>query len=234
MSSVSHEINTPLTVIDGTLYFILTAYNDKLEDKVRDLLEMTKAGVNRLKNFVKDMNSAIAVEINQVKLQMETTDLISITQDILKKLHPLIVNNKVKINTHFQDRLYCNADREKVGKVIEHLIINAIKFSGNNATVNIEIQQYSNNFIKFSIEDDGVGISKEDFPKLFTKFGKIDSHETKKIPDIQGAGLGLFYSKNVIELHKGKIWAESEGPNKGAQFSFMLPLLKNNLMNQSK
>ncbi|MBD3339250.1 MAG: hypothetical protein GF353_09075 [Candidatus Lokiarchaeota archaeon] len=82
-----------------------------------------------------------------------------------------------------------------------------------------------NNEIIVSIQDTGIGITKKEFPILFKQFGKIERYGKGWDIEIEGAGLGLYISKKIIELHGGKIWAESEGRKKGSKFCFSLPYL---------
>ncbi|TFF69069.1 MAG: ATP-binding protein, partial [Promethearchaeota archaeon] len=101
--------------------------------------------------------------------------------------------------------------------VITNLLSNAIKNTPPNGNIIIKLTESIDSFY-FSIKDTGVGLSEEDMNKLFTKFGKIERYGQDLDVDIEGSGLGLYISKEVIDLHGGSIWVESEGRNKGCTF----------------
>jgi CheY-like chemotaxis protein/anti-sigma regulatory factor (Ser/Thr protein kinase) len=126
---------------------------------------------------------------------------------------------KLELNKSLQK---ITADRDKIYQVINNLVSNAFKFTEAEGAVTISTSFYGSdtNFIHVSVKDTGIGIDKKDFDKLFQRFQQIDSGLTRKVG---GAGLGLAISKQIIDLHGGKIWVESE-PGKGSIFSFILPV----------
>jgi signal transduction histidine kinase len=116
---------------------------------------------------------------------------------------------------------FVEADMQRIEQVLTNILDNAIKFNGEKCTISIKIQEgvnYNGRKAIVSIRDNGMGIDPEIMPKLFTKFS------SKSLPGIKGIGLGLYISKNIIEAHGGRIWAENNTPGRGATFSFSLPL----------
>ncbi|MBA7600856.1 Adaptive-response sensory-kinase SasA [subsurface metagenome] len=105
-------------------------------------------------------------------------------------------------------------------------MINAIKYTPIGGTITIDSHQKNNHYI-ISIKDTGIGLTKKEIAQLFTQFGKIERYGQGWDVGIEGTGLGLYISKELIDLHNGKIWVESEGRNKGSTFFFSLPIEKN-------
>ena len=113
--------------------------------------------------------------------------------------------------------------------MVINLIGNSLKFTSQGGKVRIWFE-VKDNFVWTHVTDDGEGISPEDLPKLFQKFGLVKESYVTNQKASQGTGLGLYISKSIIELHRGKLWAESEGHGKGATFSFTLPIYTDALL----
>ncbi len=108
------------------------------------------------------------------------------------------------------------ADKDRLQQVLVNLLVNSIKFSNPGSKVVIKVQA-SGDYLEFSVRDWGIGLSEEDIPKLFIPFPDIN-------PEIQGrgTGLGLSISKGIVELHGGRIWAESDGKDMGSTFRYTI------------
>ena len=116
--------------------------------------------------------------------------------------------------------MFIFADEMHILRVFQNLFSNAIKNTRPNGKISIS-SEVKNNSIILSVSDTGIGLTKEEMEKIFTKNGKIDRMDEDIIMD--GFGLGLYLSKEIINLHGGKIWAESEGRNRGSLFKVELP-----------
>ena len=137
-----------------------------------------------------------------------------------------IIETKQLLQQQQESRLYLvNADKSRIIQVVSNILNNALKFTNNDCLIQIILDKkyihHDQRYIIVSIKDSGSGIDNEIYPKLFTKFVS---------KSFQGTGLGLYISKNIIEAHGGKIWAENNKDSKGATFTFSLPLIndKNN------
>ena len=136
------------------------------------------------------------------------------------------------INIDISDDLVMYLDKDKIQTVISNLMTNAIKYtpSGGNITIN---SRFKKNTIIISVRDDGIGLQKEEITQLFKPFGKIEKYGRGWDIISDGIGLGLYLSKEIIDLHEGKIWVESAGLNKGSTFYFSLPIKRNNITSQN-
>lgn len=114
------------------------------------------------------------------------------------------------------------ADKEKLHEVVQNLIGNALKFTPSKGTITVTVVKHSKE-VEVQVKDSGPGMSKEDLGKLFQKFGMLGNSYKHASPTASGTGLGLYISKQIISMHKGKIWVEST-PGAGTTFYFTLPL----------
>jgi signal transduction histidine kinase len=112
------------------------------------------------------------------------------------------------------------ADEDKIDGVLTNLVNNAIKYSPNGGEVRVRAVR-EDNTILISVQDQGIGIPKDKLSKIFEKFERIDTKETRAAG---GTGIGLYLVKHLVELHEGQIWAESEGPGKGSTFYVRIPI----------
>jgi signal transduction histidine kinase len=234
---VAHELRTPIQPILGLSKIV----KEKIKDKdLKDLLGIVIKNTNRLKRLTEDILDVTRIEGNKLLLKKESVCIWDLLYSIIKEFeHSLENNNKnIKFELYFKNidlnSVNVVADRTRISQVISNLINNSIKFmstengkEGENGLISINIEKTKINRNKsnssdrimdkviISIKDNGKGIDPEIFPRLFTKFAS---------KSFQGTGLGLYISKNIIEAHGGKIWAENNKDGKGATFYFSLPL----------
>jgi signal transduction histidine kinase len=122
------------------------------------------------------------------------------------------------------DNLYIDIDRIRIEQVITNLILNAVKNTPPQGSITVSLRR-QDDWAEISILDTGVGLTEEEMNIIFTRFGKIERYgQGLEYIDIQGSGLGLYISKEIVDLHRGQIRAESEGRNKGCAFIVKLPM----------
>jgi signal transduction histidine kinase len=146
-----------------------------------------------------------------------------LVENVIEELETTAKKKKLKLIYKKPKKTFpkVRIDREKIRQVIMNLIDNAIKYT-EKGEVEIELKLIKNK-IFFSVSDSGMGIEKGDMLNLFKKFSR---GQGTSVIHTEGTGLGLYVARQMIENHKGKIWAESEGKGKGAKFIFELPILK--------
>ena len=237
INTAAHELRTPIQIILGAI----EAFTDTSKnDKQKELSNIIIRNAERLRKLAEDILDVTKIESNSLDLKKETFDLNSLIKDILKEYSNISVgNDKIKFECNILDSnttLNVIGDKNRIGQVIINLINNSIKFiskntgdgNGNqNGIISISVEKtssiYNDTSMKkkkeaiVSIKDNGKGIDQEIFSRLFTKFA------TKSF---QGTGLGLYIAKKIIESHGGRIWGQNNKDEKGATFSFTLPLTK--------
>ena len=214
--TVSHDLKEPLFSINGYITRLYETYQDIYDEKGRRFS-------NRIKANIEIMSSRIQEILEVVRIGMITYDFKenpseSIIKNVLATLEDKIENNK--INTSINNNLpTILCDEKRMRDVFYNLVINAIKFMGDDKQREITIgcEENGDNY-KFMVEDTGIGIQKEYQENVFRIFSRLKKIET------EGTGVGLVIVKKIIELHKGKIWIESPiARGKGTRFCFTIP-----------
>ncbi len=218
----AHELRNPIQPILGLSNHLLNRKGVDREEK--ELLETINRNAKRLQKLTESILDVTKIESKSLKLYKEKSNLNNLVLDNVKNYKNFIDNSKhitFEYNNFYKD-IVIEADKNRISQVITNLISNSIKFIDKKGDISITINkrkeingENKKDAVVISIKDNGIGIDKEIMPKLFTKF------TTKSF---QGTGLGLFISKNIIEAHGGRIWAENNNDGKGALFSFSLPI----------
>ena len=222
ITRISHELRTPLTSIYGVSQFLLLKLPDSaLSDELREYVEISHRSILRLKELVDNLLDASRLDTQKLALKLNEINLNELLEDCVEELSYLATSRNLTLNLHSPNKLKYFADKSRLTQSIINLVSNAIKNTPSGGKIYIKLVE-ANNFIDIIIEDTGVGITIEEKPKLFQKFGKIERYGQNLDVDIEGAGLGLFISKEIVELHGGKILVESEGRNKGTIFTIRL------------
>ncbi|MBS6602410.1 MAG: HAMP domain-containing histidine kinase [Brachyspira sp.] len=207
ISTVSHELRTPLTSIRGFSQTMLSSW-DKLDDESKKkFLKIIEEQSNRLINLVENMLSVTKLQSSKDMLILKETDILPVVNTVVS-----IVKNQYK-NRSFEVVINPKTptvlvDRDKFMQVMTNLVENAAKYSDENSTIKIKSGFCQNcEFVSIKVIDNGVGISENDYQKIFTKFSRIDNPLTRKV---QGSGLGLYITKNLVEKMNGEISVHSK------------------------
>ena len=214
----AHELRTPIQPILSLSELLRSKISDN-NDEQKELLDTIIRNAKRLQRLADDILDVTKIESKSLQLKKER---FNITQMILNALAYYRRNDtnkeeekeKIKVVVAFKEDIFVEADRDRLNQVICNLISNAFKFTEEEGVVSITAEKKDNQIL-VSIKDSGAGIDQEILPILFSKFAS---------KSFSGTGLGLFISRNIIEAHGGKIWAENNLDGKGARFSFSLPL----------
>ncbi|MFX1315584.1 MAG: PAS domain S-box protein [Promethearchaeota archaeon] len=228
ISRVSHELKTPLVSVCGGSELLLQLHKAQLDPDVLELLELIEKGGKRLKYLVDNLLDITRIEYNKLKLDKEINDLSKIIRGCVNELMYLIRQRDINLDLKLIDNFYLEIDKIRLEQVFLNLLSNAIKNTPPKGKVEINLQK-KEDWVEISIIDTGIGLTKEEMDILFTRFGKIERYgEGLEFIDIQGSGLGLYISKEIVDLHGGQIRAESSGRHKGSRFIVKLPINKGN------
>ncbi len=221
VSVASHELRTPMTAIKSYVWMVLNGRTGEISPKARTYLDRVFISTERLIHLVNEMLDVSRIESGRVKLNKTIFDPILLCDDMQNEFAAKMTDAEITFTvTKPESSPPIEADREKITQVLENLIGNSVKYSQKGASVQLTATLDNSN-IRFSISDTGRGISAEDMPKLFKKFGRLENSLVTVTSE--SSGLGLFISKQYVELHGGHITVESE-LDKGSTFSFTLPL----------
>ena len=221
LSTVTHELNTPLSSIVGYADRMLFR-QDKiglLNERQQGYLETIQRNAHRLNVLIEDLLDVSRIESGSLELNLTELDVRPEIETVVSSLQDQISEKEMAVVLDIpNDPGKVRADRLRFSQVITNLLSNALKYSPAQATTTITVQQ-EDGFLRISVSDTGYGISPEDQAQLFSKFFRADNSDTSEVP---GTGLGLFITKNIVEEHGGQIWVRSE-LRKGSKFSFTLP-----------
>jgi len=220
LSNVSHELRTPLTAIDGLAANMMDGITGQVNDKQFEYLTDIRASADRLARLIEDLLDLSTIEKGRVGLKPETLSLEDLVREVASSLRPVGGQKLIQIQVGSVDPgLTAWVDRDRIAQVLTNLIGNAMKFAPVQGEVVISAHRSSSSWAEVSIADTGPGIPLEEQEKIFDEFYQISRPGREKS---QGVGLGLAISKELVEMHGGKIWVESE-TGKGSTFHFTVP-----------
>lgn len=223
VSLASHELRTPMTAIKSYAWMLLHGKADNLDPKAREYLNRVYLSTERLIHLVNEMLDVSRIESGRVKLKKTLFDLYALIQDMKNEFQARLTEAEVQLEcTKEGDIPEIEADREKIQQVLENIVGNALKYTPKGGTITVRLNRDKDRVI-CAISDNGQGIAPDDMPKLFKKFGRLEN----SLVSLSGnsTGLGLYITKQYVELHGGTIWAQSE-VGRGSTFTFTLPIVK--------
>ena len=219
MGNVSHELKTPLFTVQG---YILTLLDGAHKDKAirKKYLARASKGVERLIYIVRDLDMITKLETGDLHLRYETFDiieLISASFDLLE-MKAAKKNITLTFDIDYEEPIPVRADKERIQQVLTNLIVNSIKYGKKGGTTEISVENLIRNKVIIRVTDNGEGIEKDNIPRLFERFYRVDKSGSRKEG---GSGLGLSIVKHILEAHGEKIYVESVF-GVGSEFSFTL------------
>lgn len=231
VSVASHELRTPMTAIRSYAWMALNKSDVPLSDKLKRYLSRTMISTERLINLVNDMLNISRIESGRVEIIPEVFDIQQLVSEVGNEVYAKAKEKNLLLKIEHAQIPKVFADSDKVHQVLLNLVGNALKFTPSGQEV--ELSFFSDGqFVQVNVKDNGVGISAEDQPRLFKKFGRLDNSYIA-IATSEGTGLGLYISKELVERMGGKVAVVSEGLGKGATFSFTLPVASEQTIEQA-
>jgi signal transduction histidine kinase len=194
-----------------------------LDEKILSFLRRIKEGSNRLEALINSFMEGSQLEEAVIRMNLRQEDVSDLIQEVLHELGGFIGMRKQTISVSLDEKLITTIDKEKIYTVISNILINAIDYTPQGGKISIK-SSIDKKFLTISVRDNGIGLTEEEKECLFKPFGKIERYGKGWDINVGGMGMGLYISKEIIELHGGKIWAESEGRSKGSEFHFSLPI----------
>jgi signal transduction histidine kinase len=223
LQMATHELNTPISVIQGKLSMIMDEDLGGFNPEQKKFLDSVSENSKRLAQMARDLLSVERIDQNRVIVTLDEVDLVEMASKIVADLVPRakLKNDVLTLETPEKPLPEIMIDQNKITEVFNNLIVNATKFT-ENGTIKVKVESKDGQIL-VSISDTGIGIDKDSQAHLFEKFHQVGRFDPQNPIEQQGSGLGLYISKKLIELHHGKIWLESE-PNHGTTFYFTLPI----------
>ncbi len=215
LASISHELRTPLTYIKG---YADIAGRPETEDADRDrYLGIIFEEAGKLAKLVKELFNLAKVDENNFSIAKEDVHLLPYLRGIIEKVSPALKENQIDLVLQCPENLYTKLDPTRFEQVILNLLDNARKYSEPNTKIIVEAEQREGR-LHLTVQDEGKGIPKEDLPRIFERFYRVDKSRTRALG---GSGLGLSIVKQLVEAHGGMIEVHST-PGAGTRFEIML------------
>jgi len=220
---VSHELKSPLAAVQQYLYGLSGELSSQLtEDQLRRF-ERIQTRIDDLMKLIHTWLRAITVDIESIKENFKPISISSVISKAVESVEPQAIRKDIPIHTTIQDGIYLvEGDEGTLVEAVVNLVGNAVKYSPTGSRVEITATNKDDQIL-ISIEDNGIGISKEDLPFIFVDFYTSTTDRNTE----RGSGVGLALTKRILEAHNGSVLVESE-LGKGSTFTLCIPAIKNN------
>ncbi len=219
LANTSHELRTPLHGIIGIADSMTDGATGELTQEQRLNLSLIGTSGRRLSIMINDILDLSRLKHRDIQLQKKPLDMLAVTQVVFMLLQPLVERKKLKLmNNISPDTPAVLADEDRIQQILQNLVGNAIKFTEKGAiTVSAHV---SGKDLMVTVSDTGIGIAPDKLSAVFESFEQVDGSIERRYP---GAGLGLTITRQLVQLHGGRIWVESK-PGKGSEFFFTVPV----------
>jgi signal transduction histidine kinase len=221
ISRVSHELKTPITSIFGGTQILLEVYKDNTCSEALEFIELINRGGKRLKVLIENLLDASRIESEKLNLNLQKDNIVEIIRNCINDNRYLANKRNIIVELNMPEVVSIKIDKMRIEQVITNLLTNAIKNTPKKGIIKINLEEKDDK-VYFKIIDTGIGLTEKEMENLFLKFGKIERYGQKMDVDIEGSGLGLYISKEIIDMHGGQIWVESAGRGMGSTFYFKL------------
>ncbi|WP_316794941.1 PAS domain-containing protein [Pedobacter agri] len=212
---VSHELKTPLTSLTAYIQLLQSKASKNDDGFALSVLEKANNQSKKMVNMINSFLNVSRLESGKIHIEAENFDLSLLLNEIEEEFNVVVNSHQFVFKTV---QIYVNADREKIGQVINNFISNAVKYSPIGSTIEISCHIDNQSAIVL-VRDEGIGIMPEDQHQLFERYYRV----LNQPQTVSGFGIGLYLCAEIIERHHGKIWLESE-INQGSTFYFSLPI----------
>lgn len=223
-ANISHEFRTPLTLILGQIESVLSS---NIETKEKGKLQVATRNARRLLTLINQLLDLSKLEAGSMELNAGQHNIVSFLKSLFYSFESLADNQKITLRFETQlENIPVVFDPDKMEKVFYNLVANAFKFTSAQGEIKVSLKIIEQSKVEISVKDTGIGIPADRISHIFDRFYQIDSSSTR---EHEGTGIGLALTKELVELHRGKISVKSE-LNEGTVFSIYLPLgeLKSN------
>ncbi len=218
LADVSHELKTPIFAAQGFVHTLIDGAVDDIAVRDKFLVKAANS-LDGLNMLVQDLITISQLEIGEIKMHVQSFDLLKLTEDIFDQLEEAaaVRGTKLRFYKYNPKSCYVQADKMRIGQVMTNLIVNAIKYGKDNGIVLVKFV-IENDEVEISVKDDGPGIEQKHLARIFERFYRVEKSRAK---DRGGTGLGLAIVKHIVEAHNSRMEVESV-MGEGTNFTFKL------------
>jgi len=225
IAMVSHELKTPLTSMKAYIQVVLHKLKLSGDEVLKNTIVKANLQVEKMTSMINGFLNLSRLESGKIHIDNELFDLADLIRSVREETESTITSHEIIFDP--VESAMIDADEEKISHVVHNFISNAVKYSPAGGTIRVTCTSDLQN-AEITVQDNGIGISKQDLPRVFERYYRADDG---KLNTISGFGIGLYICKEIITRHNGKIWAESN-PGQGALFAFTIPMPGKVLSNQ--
>ena len=224
--NLSHELRTPINVIVSTVQLInvVSKRKDLTQDKFNEYMDIIRKNCDNLLKIINDIIDSSKIETGKYKINKKNNDIVYIVEETVLNMSKFIEDSGLSliIDPDMEEKII-SCDETEIERCVVNLLANAVKFTNEGGEIRVYIKEVED-YIEITVEDTGIGISKEDQEFIFKRFSQVGDNKSIKV---SSSGIGLTFVKYIVELHNGYIKLESE-INKGSKFIIGLPDIQEN------
>jgi signal transduction histidine kinase/CheY-like chemotaxis protein len=224
LASMSHELRTPLNSILGFSQLLKRNTQEKLSEQQNQQLDFIIEGGKYLLKLINQVLELSAIEAGKIKLDIQDVSLLDSVHRTVDLASSLVSKNQITLSIDTQEDIAIHADKTKLDQVFINLLSNAIKYNRPQGEVHIKWRKLNDDFVQIAISDTGIGISEDKYDAVFDPFNRLG----KETSNIEGTGIGLSVTKQLIELMGGTVYFESVVAE-GTTFYINIPIAQNKL-----
>jgi len=236
LASMSHELRTPMNAIIGFSQVLQAKYYGELTEKQFEYVTDILDSGNHLLSLINDILDLSKVEAGKMQLELSRVDIKALLKNSLLMIQEKALRHGITVELNLPslpEGLEMDGDERKLKQIMFNFLSNAAKFTPEGGRIEVSARLVGaqgtdgkagtdeGTFVEICVSDTGIGIRAEDQGRIFEPFVQVKGGTTDKTP---GTGLGLTLTKDFVELHRGRIWVESEGLGKGSRFYVLLPV----------
>ncbi len=224
VSFVSHELKQPMTSIKGYTDLLMKGIGGSLSEQQKQFLQVIRANVERMRRIVSDLLDVTRIESGRLRLEMGDVIPAEVVSEAVRAFEQAIAAKSQELHVEIEPHLpTVRGDRGRLLQVLTNLLSNANKYTPEGGRITVRVDRWEENgrlYVRWSVEDTGVGMKPEEMERLFTKYFRS---KNPAVREEQGTGLGLVITRSIVEMHGGYVTVESEW-GKGSTFSFVIPV----------
>ena len=216
IGQLGHDLKNPMQPLVGLLPILIE--NEKDPDN-KEMLEVMHSNVEYMQDLIFDTLKLAKLRSDNIDFDYEKIDLKKLSDQVVNSQKTMFKEKNIKIVNNIKEGIMVYADRLRLSEVFKNLINNSVKYTKDSGgKIILDAKKQNQGFVKISIRDTGIGMTKDQIKKVFDEFYKAD----RQTSDYHSTGLGLAICKRIVEKHGGKIRVESKGPDKGSTFYFTI------------
>jgi signal transduction histidine kinase len=232
LSIASHELKTPITAMSGFVQIGVRRIKRRLaagrpneadwkkeEETLLEQLEVVQRQTSKLARLVDELLDVSRIESGRLELRVTDVDLPELAAEVMRRHQLMATKHDLHLEYDPDQKLAVRADRDHLEQVLNNLLGNAMKYSPDGGTVEVAVARSGDQVVELTVRDHGIGIRPTELARVFGLFYRSPDRLAR---DVGGMGLGLYITKEIVDRHNGRIWAESE-PGKGTTFHVALP-----------